>query len=62
MTDATATVEREDPKPFVVVESSPGWRGLKSDLLPLMALLGVVYGWVLALLVALVAAVVVVVR
>ncbi len=57
MSDSTATLDREHPERFIVFESLTGWQALKDDLLPLMALLGTAYGWVLALLVALIAAV-----
>ena len=61
MSDSTATLDREPPERFVVVMSLTGWQAFKDDLLPLMALLGAAYGWVLALLVALIAAVALVV-
>ncbi|HJR86715.1 MAG TPA: hypothetical protein VJ930_03560 [Acidimicrobiia bacterium] len=59
MSDVTATTDREDPESFVVVETTGWWRALKDDLLPMMALLGAVYGWAIALLVVVIAVVLV---
>lgn len=55
MSDVTATIDREDPEPFVLVETTERWRTLKDDLIPMMALLGAVYGWALALLATVIA-------
>jgi hypothetical protein len=62
MSDLTATVERSEPERFILVRSKRGWHDFKEDLLPLWALLGAIYGWVFALLVAAVAAVVLIIR
>lgn len=58
--EASATIERRLPVIYLPV--SGGWRGFKEDLLPLMALLGAVCGWAFALLIAVVAAIVLIVR
>lgn len=62
MGETAATIDRGVSEPSISISGSGRWRGFKEDLLPLMALLGAVYGWVFALLVALVAAVVLLVR
>ena len=59
MSDVTATIDREVPEPFVVVETTGWWQALKDDLLPVMALLGAVYGWAIALLIVVIAVVLV---
>ena len=56
---APATIERRLP---VIINGSRGWRGFKEDLLPLIALFGAVGGWAFALLAAVVAAIVLIVR
>jgi hypothetical protein len=58
--EASATIERR--LPVIYLPGSGGWQGFKEDLLPLMALLGAVGGWALALLVAVVVAIVLIVR
>jgi hypothetical protein len=60
--DVTATLDREDPETFVVVETTSRWQALKDDLVPMMALLGAVFGWAIALLVAVIAIVVLILR
>ena len=61
MSDPT-TIARNEPEPFIVVHGPRSWRGLKEDLHPFLALLGAIYGWVFALLVALIAAVILLLR
>jgi hypothetical protein len=60
LSETSATIDRSLPD--VYIPNAGGWRGFKEDLLPLMVLLGAFYGWVFALLVAVVAAVVLIVR
>ena len=62
LSETSATVDRGLRDVHIPNAGSGGWRGIKEDLLPLMALLGAVYGWAFALLVAGVAAIVLIVR
>ena len=62
LSETSATIDRSLPDVYLPNAGSGGWRGFKEDLLPLMVLLGAFYGWVFALLVAVVAAVVLIVR
>ena len=62
LSETSATVDRSLPDVYIPNAGSGGWRGIKEDLLPLMALLGAVYGWAFALLVAAVAAILLIVR
>ena len=62
LSETAATVEHGLPDRYIPSADLGGWRGLKQDLLPMMALLGAVFGWVFALLVVLVVAVVLLVR
>ncbi|HJQ95586.1 MAG TPA: hypothetical protein VJ935_07790 [Acidimicrobiia bacterium] len=60
--ETSPTIDRGHPDVHIPNAGSGGWRGFKEDLLPLMALLGAIYGWVFALLVAVAAAIVLIVR
>lgn len=58
--ETSTTVGRRHPD--VYIPNAGGWRAFKEDLLPLMALLGAIYGWVFASLMVVVAAIVLIVR
>jgi hypothetical protein len=62
LSETSVTIDRSLPVVHIPNAGSGGWRGFKKDLLPVMALLGAVYGWAFALLVAVVAAIVLIVR
>jgi hypothetical protein len=62
LSETSDTVDRSLLDLYIPNAGPEGWRGFKEDLLPLVALLGAVYGWAFALLVAVVAAIVLIVR
>lgn len=62
LSETSDTVDRSLPDLYIPNAGPGGWRGFKEDLLSLVALLGAVYGWAFALLVAVVAAIVLIVR